>query len=47
MEYTWPESLLDIDMTSGDEPEHTMLLPDKDITAHPEVQHALTSLVLG
>jgi len=34
-------------MTSGDEPDRTTLLPDKVITRHPEVQHALTSLALG
>jgi len=46
-EYTWPDSLLDVDMTSGDEPAHTTLLPDKSITTHPAVQQALTSLALG
>jgi len=46
-EYTWPDSLLDVDMTSGDEPAHTTLLPDKDVTKHPVVQRALTSLALG
>jgi len=45
-EYTWPDSLLDVDMTSGDEPAHTTLLPDKHVTSHPEVQRALTSLAL-
>ena len=47
MEYTWPDSLMDVDMTSGSEPEHTTLLPDKGAHEHPAVQHALTSLVLG
>jgi len=46
-EYTWPDSLMDIDMTSGSEPEHTTLLPDKDVREHPEVRRALTSLALG
>jgi len=46
-EYTWPDSLLDVDMTSGDEPVHTTLLPDKRIAEHPAVQRALTSLALG
>jgi len=46
-EYAWPDSLLDVDMTSGDEPTHTTLLPDKDITNHPAVRRALTSLALG
>jgi len=46
-EYTWPDSLLDIDMTSGDEPARTTLLPDKSVAAHPAVQRALTSLALG
>jgi len=46
-EYTWPESLLDVEMTSGSEPDHTTLLPDKDISKHPAVQKALTSLALG
>jgi len=46
-EYTWPESLLDVDMTSGSEPECTTLLPDRDLSKHPAVQAALTSLALG
>ena len=46
-EYTWPDSLLDVEMTSGSEPEHTTLLPDKDMSKHPAVQAALTSLALG
>lgn len=46
-EYTWPNSLLDVDMMSGDEPAHTTLLPDKDIATHPAIQRALTSLALG
>jgi len=46
-EYTWPGSLMDVDMTSGSEPDHTTLLPDKDISRHPAVQRALTSLALG
>jgi len=46
-EYTWPESLLDIEMTSGSEPDRTTLLPDKDISRHPAVQQAMTSLALG
>jgi len=46
-EYTWPDSLLDIKMTSGSEPDHTTLLPDKDMSKHPAVQKALTSLALG
>ena len=45
-EYTWPNSLLDIDMTSGNEPEQTLLL-DKHVADHPAVQRALTSLVIG
>jgi len=47
MEYTWPASLLDVEMTSGSEPDRTTLLPDKDMGKHPEVQKALTSLALG
>ena len=46
-EYTWPDSLLDVDMTSGDEPAHTTLLPNKDIAGNPAVQRAMTSLALG
>jgi len=46
-EYTWPDSLLDVDMTSGDEPAHTTVLPDKNTMNHPAVQRALTSLALG
>jgi len=46
-EYMWPDSLLDIDMTSGDEPARTTLLPDRDVARHPAVQRALTSLALG
>jgi len=46
-EYTWPDSLLDIEMTSGSEPDRTTLLPDKDMSKHPVVQQALTSLALG
>ena len=46
-EYTWPESLMDVEMTSGSEPDHTTLLPDKDVSKHPAVQRALTSLALG
>jgi len=53
-EYTWPESLLDVDMTSGSEPDRTTLLPnkdkklpDKDMSEHPAVRQALTSLALG
>jgi len=46
-EYTWPDSLLDVDMTSGDEPAHTTLLPDKAAASHPAVRRALTSLALG
>ena len=46
-EYTWPESLQDVEMTSGDEPNHTTLLPDKHAHKHPKVQQALTSLALG
>ena len=46
-EYTWPASLLDVEMTSGSEPDHTTLLPDRDISKHPAVQRALTSLALG
>jgi len=46
-EYTWPNSTEDVDMTSGDEPLHTMLLPDKDITQNPAVLKAMTSLALG
>lgn len=46
-EYTWPDSLLDVDMTSRDEPAHTTLLPDKAVAKHPAVQCALTSLALG
>jgi len=45
-EYTWLDSLLDVDMTSGDEPAHTTLLPDKHIANNPAVQRALTSLAL-
>jgi len=30
MEYTWPRSSQDVDMTSGDEPLHTTLLPPKE-----------------
>jgi len=45
--YTWPDSLLDAEMSSGSEPEHTTLLPDKDMSKHPAVQAALTSLALG
>jgi len=46
-EYTWPASLMDVDMTSGSEPDHTTLLPDRDMSRHPAVQAALTSLALG
>jgi len=46
-EYTWPESLLDVEMTSGSEPDHTTLLPDRDMSRHLAVQKALTSLALG
>jgi len=46
-EYSWPESLMDVEMTSGSEPDHTTLLPDKDMSKHPAVQRALTSLALG
>jgi len=46
-EYTWPDSMLDVDMTSGDEPAHTTLLPDKNVVNNPTVQRALTSLALG
>ena len=54
-EYTWLDSLLDVNMTSGSEPDHTTLLPDKvthnhpsgDMHERPEVQAALTSLALG
>jgi len=46
-EYTWPDSLMDMDITSGDEPAHTTLLPDRHIARHPEVQRVLTSLALG
>jgi len=46
-EYTWPASLLDVEMTSGSEPDHTTLLPDKDMSKHPAVRKALTSLALG
>jgi len=46
-EYTWPDSLLDVEMTSGSEPGHTTLLPDKDMSKHPAVRKALTSLALG
>ena len=46
-EYTWPASLMDVEMTSGSEPDHTTLLPDKDMSKHPAVQRALTSLALG
>ena len=46
-EYTWPENLMDAEMTSGSEPDHTTLLPDKDMGKHPAVQRALTSLALG
>jgi len=46
-EYMWPDSLLDIDTTSGDEPTCTTLLPDKHVTKHPAVQRAMTSLALG
>jgi len=38
---------MDVEMTSGSEPEHTTLLPDKDMSNHPAVQRALTSLALG
>jgi len=37
-EYTWPDSLMDIEMTSGSEPDHTTLLPDKVVDKHPAVQ---------
>jgi len=46
-EYTWPKSLMDAEMTSGSEPDHTTLLADKDMSKHPAVQKALTSLALG
>jgi len=46
-EYTWPDSALDAEMTSGSEPEHTTLLPDKDVSSHPAVQRALTSIALN
>ena len=46
-EYTWPDSLLDVEMMSGSELEHTTLLPDKGLDRHPAVQTALTSLALG
>jgi len=46
-EYTWPDSLLDVDMTSGDKPAHTTLLPDKNTANHPAIQRALTSLALN
>ena len=46
-EYTWPDSLMDVEMTSGSEPEHTTLLPDKALNEHLEVKRALTSLALG
>jgi len=46
-EYTWPASLMDVEMTSGSEPDHTTLLPDKDMSKHPVVQRALTSLALS
>ena len=46
-EYTWPASLMDVEMTSGSEPDHTTLLPDKDVSKHPAVRQALTSLALG
>jgi len=45
--YTWPDDLQDVEMTSGSEPEHTTLLPDKNMSRHPAVQKALTSLALG
>jgi len=45
--YTWPKSLMDAEMTSGSEPDHTTLLPNKDVSKHPAVQRALTSLALG
>jgi len=46
-EYTWPDSLMDVEMTSGSEPDRTTLLPDKAVHKHPAVQQALTSLALG
>ena len=46
-EYTWPDSFMDVELTSGYEPDHTTLLPDRAIHEHPEVQRALTSLALN
>jgi len=46
-EYTWPDSAEDVDMVSGEEPRHTTLLPDRNVTKNPAVQRALTSLALG
>jgi len=63
--YTWLNSNEDVDMTSGDEPICTTLLPprnsgaaiptstpaahpsNENITQHPAVQRAMTSLALG
>jgi len=46
-EYMWPDVLMDVEITSGYEPEHTTLLPDREIHNHPQVQRALTSLALN
>jgi len=46
-EYTWLDSFMDVELTSGNEPTYTTLLPDRHIADHPEVQRALTSLALG
>jgi len=46
-EYTWPDSFMDVEITSGYEPDRTTLLPDREIHEHPKVQRALTSLALN
>jgi len=38
---------MDVDLSSGNEPEHTTLIPDKDLSNNPAVRMAMTSLALG